>query len=328
MSLFKKERVLEAEQRESKKSKTEESKRVVFAVSSQKAKRAVEKEVPYSQIPPHQQQAYDEARAKECNSWTTYDASTPLTQRESDRVRRERGARVIKSRFVYRDKHAGMTDSQGNLLPLKAKARLCVQGQFDPDCASGEVKVDAPTIQKVTFMTFLHLCASFGCINSLRAGDVSSAFLQGGESTGEPLYMEQPVEGIPGMERGQLLRLKKPVYGRPDAPRAWFDEFSKVLINELGFEKSYLDPSWFILRDSNHCPIAMLTLHVDDVMIVGDGSSYSESVIDRLHRRFPFGEWSVVAKEGKVRHCGKEVCVEERNGSQCIVLKQKDFAIG
>ena len=331
VSLFKRERVPEVEQRGSKKSKTEESKRVVFAVSSQKAKRAVEKEVPYAQTPPHQQQAYDEARAKEWNSWTTYDAATPLTQRESERVRRERGDRVIKSRYVYRDKHAGMTDSQGDplpQLPLKAKARLCVQGQFDPDCASGEVKVDAPTIQKVTFMTFLHLCASFGWTNSLRAGDVSSAFLQGGESTGEPLYMEQPVEGIPGMERGQLLRLRKPVYGRPDAPRAWFDEFSKVLISELGFEKSCLDPSWFILRVRNHCPIAMLTLHVDDVMIAGDGSSYSESVIDRLHRRFPFGEWSVVAKEGKVRYCGKEVCVEERNGSQCIVLKQKDFVIG
>ena len=213
-------------------------------------------------------------------------------------------------------------------MPLKAKARLCVQGQFDPDCASGEVKVDAPTIQKVTFVTFLHLCASFGWINTLRAGDVSSAFLQGGESSGELLFMEQPAEGIPGMERGQLLRLKKPVYGRPDAPRAWFDEFSRVLTTELGFERSCLDPSWFILRDSTHCPVAMLTLHVDDVMIAGDGSRYSESVIDRLHRRFPFGEWSNVAKEKKVRYCGKEVCVEERNGNQCIVLRQRDFVLG
>ena len=127
-----------------------------------------------------------------------------------------RGERVIKSRYAYRDKHAGMTDELGNPLPLKAKARLCVQGQFDPDCASGEVKVDAPTIhiQKVTFMTFLHLCASFGWIDTLRAGDVSSAFLQGGESSGEPLFIQQPSEGIPGMERGRLLKLKKPVIAK------------------------------------------------------------------------------------------------------------------
>ena len=118
------------------------------------------------------------------------------------------------------------------------------------------------------------------------------------------------------------------MYGRPDAPRAWYDEFSRVLTTELGFLKSCLDPSWFILRDSNQCPIAMLTLHVDDVMVAGDGSEYSESVIKRLHQRFPFGEWSVVAREGKVRYCGKEICVEERNGNQCLVLKQKDFVLG
>ena len=201
VTIFSSERTPDDLRRERKKTKTEDGNRAVFAVSSQKAKRAVEKEVPYSQIPPHQRQAYNEARVKEWTSWTTYDAATPLSTKESERVRREKGDRVIKSRYVYRDKHAGMTDDHGNALPLKAKARLCVQGQHDPDCASDEVKVDAPTIQKVTFMTFLHLCASFGWIKSLRAGDVSSAFLQGRETSGEPLYMEQPSEGIPGMEQ-------------------------------------------------------------------------------------------------------------------------------
>ena len=160
VTLFRRERDPRVEHRERKKGRTEEGKKLVYAVSSQKAKRAVEKEVPCTEIPSHQRQAYDEARA-EWNSWTTYDAAIPLTLKESERVRRTKGDRVIKSRYVYRDKHAGMTDELGKPLPLKAKARLCVQGQFDPDCASGEVKVDAPTIQKVTFMTFLHLCASF-----------------------------------------------------------------------------------------------------------------------------------------------------------------------
>ena len=181
--------------------RTEGGKKLVFAVSAQKAKRALEKEVPFDKIPPHQRQAYDEARSKEWNSWKTYDAAEPLSASASEKIRREKRDRVIRSRYVYRDKNAGMTNEKGEPLPLKAKVRLCVQGQFDPDCASGEVQVDAPTIQKVTFMTFLHLCASFGWTNSLRAGDVSSAFLQGAESKGEPLYMEQPKEGIPGLSR-------------------------------------------------------------------------------------------------------------------------------
>ncbi|CAE7734214.1 NLRC3, partial [Symbiodinium pilosum] len=114
--------------------------------------------------------------------------------------------RIMRPRFVLRNEFGAwkqleravrwesLDDPKASIFD-GAKARLCVQGQFDPDCASGEVKVDAPTIQKVTFM-------------------------------------------------------------------------------------------------------------------------------------FPFGEWSNVAREKKVRYCGKEVCVEKRNGKQCIVLKQKDFVLG
>ena len=63
-------------------------------------------------------------------------------------MRREKGDRIIRFRYVCREKHAGMTDDQGKPLLLKAKARVCVQGQCDPDCASGEVKVDAQPSKK------------------------------------------------------------------------------------------------------------------------------------------------------------------------------------
>ena len=41
----------------------------------------------------------------------------------------------------------------------------------------------------------------------------------------------------------------KPVYGRPDAPRAWYNELSRILEAELGFCKSHVDPALFFLRD-------------------------------------------------------------------------------
>ena len=56
------------------------------------------------------------------------------------------------------------------------------------DCLSGDVKLDAPTIQHSSFMTFLHCVVSFGWVANLRNGDISSAFLQGEETQGEPLY--------------------------------------------------------------------------------------------------------------------------------------------
>lgn len=114
-------------------------------------------------------------------------------------------------------------DERGKPLEIKPKARLCVQGQFDPDCASGEVKVDSPTIQHTSLMVFLHCVTSFGWLNFLRNGDISSAFLQGEESTGEPLFMFPPDRGLPNIGDQQILRLRRPVYGRPDAPRAWYE---------------------------------------------------------------------------------------------------------
>ena len=47
----------------------------------------------------------------------------------------------------------------------------------------------------------------------------------------------------------------------------------KILVDELGFEKSVLDPSLFILRDDNGQVIALLTTHVDDIMVAGDGAN-------------------------------------------------------
>lgn len=89
------------------------------------------------------------------------------------RTKRER---VLKCRFVYRNKHAGLVDGDGVPFPLKPKARLWVQGQHDPDCVNDLVKLDAPTIQHTSFMLFLHLVVSFGWIDYLRNGDISNAF--------------------------------------------------------------------------------------------------------------------------------------------------------
>ena len=133
----------------------------------------------------------------------------------------------------------------GKAAPTKAKARLCAQGQNDPDCAAGLVKTDAPTVQRVSTMLFLQMVVNLGWVPNLMNGDISNAFLQGKPDLDSDLYMHQPQRGIPGMQPGQILRLMKPVYGRPDAPRAWFNELSSVFINELHYEQSSLDQALF-----------------------------------------------------------------------------------
>lgn len=301
----------------------------VFAVSTQKQKRMLDKEIPYEKIPSHEKWLYEEAEKKEWDSWLRYDTVEMLSEDESNRVRREKADRIVRSRMVYRNKNAGLRNEHGVAVETKAKARLCVLGQFAPGVVEGTCQVDSPTVQRVTMYLFLNWVISMGWTSSWRVGDVSSAFLQGDAPPGEPLFMEQSVRGLPGVPKQRLFRLKKAVYGLPEAPRCWYNCLSRILVSELKFEKSLLDPSLFVLRGKHNKVIALLTTHVDDIMVAGDGSVEAESVISKLHERLPFVEWSFVEKQpGGVTYCGKDMAVREENGEKTIAVSQHGFIEG
>lgn len=300
----------------------------VFLAVSRKQQKALDKDVPYNKIKPEERAAHDEAESKEWDSWLKYDAVEPLSIEESERILETKRERVLKCRFVYRNKSIGLKDPQGNPLPLRAKARLCVQGQNDPDCLTGAVKLDAPTIQHCSFMTFLHSVVSFGWTLNFRNGDISSAFLEGDLSQGEPLYMFMPERGLPNLSKEQILKLKRPVNGRPDAPRAWYNQISRFIMEEMQYERSILDPALFILRDKNSNPKAMLILRVDDLLVATDGTPEAESTVKLLYDRFPFGEWGFVHEGSGISYCGKEVVVGDENGEKVIFMPQKGFVEG
>ena len=186
-----------------------------------KLKRMMDKEIPYEKIPIEGRPLYAEAQEKEWSSWKQYDSCEVLSEEESARVLRECPKRVLPSRYVYRNKNAGLLDESGKPLPVRAKARLCLQGHLCPDSQSGQVQVDSPTVERVSTMLFLHVCISYGWTGNWFIGDISNAFLQGAPLQGrQAMYMRPPKQGLKGVGPNQLLKLLKPVYGRPDAPRA------------------------------------------------------------------------------------------------------------
>ena len=299
-------------------------------VAKTKLKRMLEKEIPYERIPEDERGLYKEAEDKEWGSWLEYDSCEILSLEESMRVEKEEKSRVLPSRYVFRNKHAGLVDEKGCPLPVKAKARLCLAGHLCPDSLSGQVQVDSPTIERVSTMLFLHLAISYGWTQEWFVGDISNAFLQGAPLVGKaPMYMRPPKQGLKGVGPGQLLKLLKPVYGRPDAPRAWYEELARILCDELGFEKSFVDPAMFMLRNASGKLMALMIVHVDDVMVCCDGSDHANQVIEKLHKRFPFGTWQRVCDQPSgINYCGKEIKVEEHNGERQIVLSQNGFIDG
>ena len=300
----------------------------IFVVSKQKAKRMIEKEIPYNRIALHEKQLFHEAEVKEWTSWKQFDTVEALSEEEARKIQRDQPERILKSRWVYRNKHAGMYD-QGVPLPTKAKARLCVMGQFAPGVVEGTTPVDSPTVQRVSTLYFLHCILCWGWTATWAVGDVSNAFLQGERPKGDDLFMSQPERGLPDVADGVIFRLKKSVYGLCDAPKMWYESLCNILTKELPFQKSLLDPALFVLYDETKQVCGLLVTHVDDIMFATNGSQYAQSVIDKLHTRLPFGEWQKVSeqKDG-VSYCGRELRIEEENGEQVITVSQRAFIDG
>ena len=297
--------------------------------SKNKMKKMLEKEIPIEKISSHDWPQYQQAIEKEWNSWLEYESCDVLGIEESRQAEIDHPDRILPSRFVLRDKNAGLIGPDGTKMPLKAKARLCLAGHLCPDSMSGELQLDSPTIERLSTMMFLHNVVSNGWIDNWFVGDISNAFLQGAPLEGKVMFMRQPKTGLPGLVKEQLLKLKKSVYGRPDAPRAWYNELARVLEQELGFEKSVVDPALFYLRDPNGVLCGLLVVHVDDVMLATSSDEYAKNVADKLHKRFPFGTWQTVAGEpAGVTYCGKEIKVRNSENERYITLAQNGFIDG
>jgi len=96
-------------------------------------------------------------------------------------------------------------------------------------------------------------------------------------------YMCQP----PGFDNSQfphhICKLKKAIYGRKQAPRAWFHRFSRFLLTH-GFTCSPSDTSTFVYHHGSTTVI--LLLYVDDIILTGSSSTILHNFISVLSRQF------------------------------------------
>jgi Reverse transcriptase (RNA-dependent DNA polymerase) len=76
----------------------------------------------------------------------------------------------------------------------------------------------------------------------------------------ETIFMHPPRGVLKPSQEGKVLRLLKGLYGLKQAGRGWYQEMSRVLIKELGFNRSAIDHSVFIRRsEGEHTVIAVAT---------------------------------------------------------------------
>eukprot|EP00971_Amphidinium_carterae_P348362 6490448-Amphidinium_carterae.1 len=197
-------------------------------------------EVRLSDIGKADQPAFEKAKASEC--WKMiheHEGLVPLSMEDSEWVRTQRSHRIIPSRFHWRWK----PESQGDHIVKTAKCRWILIGFRDPDVLI--LEGESPTPQLYSLNVLLQAAASAQW--ELFQGDLQTAFLQGGQTVRE-VYVSQPPEGVPELQKGQLLRMNKEIYGSVAAPQRWRQTFVETL-KSLGWCQTQFDPCIYVLPE-------------------------------------------------------------------------------
>ena len=285
--------------------------------------KALEKELPWNMIPPEQHEGFRAAEMKQWEEHVEHGALEPLTVEQSREVWRTRSDRVLNSRFAYRDKLWSRRREQPDV-GWKHKARLVISGHKDPDLLKG-LPTHAPTISRLGIHLLLQILAS-NLENGWtgHAGDVTAAFLCGGELSRE-LYLRQPRTGLGHLHPEQLLRIRKPIFGLVDSPSAWWTKFHGTLKN---MEIQRKGKTWRIVQCTlDQCifmvqevlpgetpgeealspPVGYLGVHVDDVLLIGQDDVCS-MIKDELSKIFPIKEW----ESGSFDYVGSYIQIFEK----------------
>ena len=170
-------------------------------------------EVRMRSLSDEEREKFNRSDAKEWKSIIDSGAVEVLKGGAAEKVRRETPERVLDSRMVRRWKPGG-----GPHDPAVPKSRWCVSGHQDPD--TGSMVCFSPTASAEALMLFLQTALNLGM--TFDFADVKAAFTQSNPWTrSKGIVYVEPCEGT-AADKGDLLRLRIPVYGLDDAPIEWF----------------------------------------------------------------------------------------------------------
>jgi hypothetical protein len=280
------------------------------------------KEVHLKKMSPEEQDKFQKAIQKEIQTNLKSGAYEFLSKEESERIRRTKPEKVMKSRYVLTEKPIEPEDvekvtQEGLLLPdqadgpCKAKARHVMKGFSE----TGAEFLDSttPQVAKETAFFVLQILASMRWL--IGHLDFTQAF-HSGDRIQRELCAEVPPEGVPGASDRQLLRLLKTCYGLTDGPYAWYQHISRILL-ELGYEKSRADPCLFFLRGQGGREVnGIIGLATDDMIHGGDRNHWSR--MEWLKKNYQMGKYTT----GNGKFTGKNI-VQNKDGS--IFVHQEHY---
>ena len=116
----------------------------------------------------------------------------------------------------------------------------------------------------------------------LQQFDVKNVFLHGELS--EEVYMDLPPRcRVLEKQCQKVCKLKKPLYGLKQSPRAWFGRFTKSM-RAFGYHQSNSDHTLFLKKQ--HGKITTLIVYVDDMVVRGNDPKERKALQNYLSREF------------------------------------------
>ena len=97
--------------------------------------------------------------------------------------------------------------------------------------------------------------------------------------------MGQPL-GYIVQEENKVCHLKKTIYGLKQSLRAWFENFSRIVMR-AGFWRCVVDHSVCIQQGNNGCEI--LAIYIDDILLTHSGTNGIVETKECLRRQFVLG---------------------------------------
>ena len=159
--------------------------------------------------------------------------------------------------------------------------------------------------------------------NRLKAGDVTTAFLQAGQSLGEEdLTVWAPAElavlfGADPEHPVLPLRVAKAFYGLVHAPRLWHVHGRRPFCRRTG-SPLLSDKCIYYLQDHG-AVVGLVGLHVDDFLVGGKpGNAGFEEAFKQMENSYRWGKWA----EGDFIFAGIHV---RQNSEDSILIAQSDY---
>ncbi|GJW55655.1 putative ribonuclease H-like domain-containing protein [Tanacetum coccineum] len=161
---------------------------------------------------------------------------------------------------------------------VKNKARLVSQG-FRQKKGIDYDEVFAPVARVKAIRLFLAFASFMGFL--VYQMDVKSAFLYG--TIEEEVYVHQPLGFVDPAHLNKVYKVIKALYGLHQAPRAWYETFSSLLLKN-GFRRGTIDKTLFIKKNKSN--IMLVQVYVDDIIFGSTTQSMCTEFEDCMHKRF------------------------------------------